>query len=255
MFSSKAVSYLALATLLFFESSSARHSHHPRHNRRDDSSSSGNTTSSSADVTSSSGNSTSTSLQPVVPPSVNQDALDVLALGTNVTLAWAGSPTGSNSRRLLKRDGGVFSAASFTFAYPTVPLDHSNYISNVSCSTGSLTASLDDDAYSFAKKEWSGAGNIVFVTSADGCGQDDVNDMFKATSITFYDSDQTFTAQGSSIGYMEAATHMNLQWGSIGTASVKRAVDKRDVRIPISNPPLLINVFSTVEVLLSNAPG
>ncbi|KAF7557303.1 hypothetical protein G7Z17_g850 [Cylindrodendrum hubeiense] len=171
-------------------------------------------------------------LEPVVPPGVDEDDLGTLALGTRVVLAWAGSKVGSSSQRKLKRDGAVFSEASFKFAYPTIPLDYSSYISGISCSGGRLTSTLTPAAYKFAKKNWSGKGKLVFITSVDGCGSDNTNDLFLAKSITFSDSKRTFTAQGSSAGYRDVATNLNLKWGDLGTLNLKRAVDKRDMFEP-----------------------
>lgn len=181
-----------------------------------------------------------TSLEPVLPPDVNEDALSVLSLGTNVTLAWAGNSGESSSynsnpsqrRKMLKRDGAVFSQAKFQFHYPTVPLDHSNFVSGVSCTNGSLTGTLTSNAYGFAKRQWMNASDIVFVTSVDGCGLDDVNDYFHATSMRFSDSDYTFVARGASANYTNVARHMNLQWGNVGSLNVKRAVDKRQMFEP-----------------------
>jgi hypothetical protein len=231
MFSIRNIASFALAAFLFSGSSAAaHHAKAPRFDRRQESSSSVN--------------GTTTSLEPVVPPDVNEDALSILALDTNVTLAWAGSTSGasSGSKRMLKRDGGVFSSAAFTFAHPAVPLDHSSYISGVACSDGSLTGVLIDSAYAYAKKQWTGASNILFVTSVPGCGMDDANEFFHATSITFDDSQKTFTAKGSSTGYKDVAVHMNLKWGDVGAMKLKRTVDKREVRIlppaeiPFSEP-------------------
>lgn len=179
-------------------------------------------------------------LEPVIPPAINQTDLSLLALSStgNTTLAWAGSAVGTNKKRkrneLKKRDGGVLSQASFDFAYPTVPLDHSTYVLNVSCPiNGSvLTASLSGPAYSFAKEEWSGASDILFITAADGCGPDANNDYFHATSVTFNDANSTFTATGTSNKPLNVANYMSLVWGDLGTSSLKRSVDKRDVRSP-----------------------
>jgi hypothetical protein len=234
MFSAKGVASLGLAALLFCSpSSAAPHSNEagypnvPRLNSRDDLNSNSTT------------NGTKASLEPIVPPSVNQNDISVLSLTTNVTLAWAGSAAnstaGSSPQRMLKRDGGIFSQALMTFAYPTIPLDHSSYVSGVSCSNGSLTGTLSDSAYSFAQEEWTGATDIVFVTSVDGCGLDNQNDFFHATSITFSDSNKSFTAIGSSSAIKSVTAHLNLKWGDIGTLQVKRAIDKRDVSITPSS--------------------
>lgn len=208
----KDIGSLTLSALSFFAyATSAYHIEESKFERRDDS------------------NTPITSLEPVIPPNVNEDALATLALKTDVTLAWAGSSTSSGARRMMKRDGAVFTQAAFTFRYPTIPLDYSNFVSGVSCSGGVLTGVLTDAAYAYAKKQWTGAGDIVFVTSVDGCGATNANDMFHASSITFSDSGKKFSAKGASADYKQVARHMNLKWGDVGALKLKRAIDKRDV--------------------------
>jgi len=216
---------LSLGVLLFGAYSvAAPHSGVPRLDRRDDPSSPGL-------------DGPLANLEPVIPPDVNQDALSTLTLAKDVKLAWAGSPVDSGTKGMLKRAGAVLTQAAFTFAYPTVPLDHSSFISGVSCSGNTLTGTLTSSAYAFVKKQWSGASDVLFVTSVDGCGAKDANDFFHATKVTFSDSGKTFSAVGSSAGYQSVSINMNLKWGDVGTHTLKRAISKRDVRrVPLSSP-------------------
>lgn len=231
MLSPKGITCLGFAAAFLFgnpasaapQANEARYPSVPHLNSRDDSSNS--TT-----------NGTKTSLEPIVPPTVDPEDLFILSLGTNVTLAWAGSPDNSSTdsspqRRTLKRDGGILSQAVLTFVFPTIPLDHSLFVTDVSCTNGSLTGTLSSNAYGFAKKEWTGAADIVFVTSVDGCGLDNQNDFFHAKSISFSDSNKSFTATGSSAAFTDVALHLNLKWGNLGSTPAKRAVDKRDVSV------------------------
>jgi hypothetical protein len=212
------LSSLALGMLLFGASSiAAPHAGKPRVDRRDDPIGSGV-------------EGPTTNLEPVVPPEVDQDALSILALDTHVDLAWAGTPADTGTKRMLKRAGAVLAQAALTFAYPTVPLDHSSFVSGVSCSGNTLTGTLTSTAYAYAKKQWSGAADILFVTSVDGCGPKDANDLFHATKIAFSDSGNIFSATGSSAVYKNVATRMNLRWGEVGSHKLKRAIDQLDVR-------------------------
>jgi hypothetical protein len=212
------LSTLALGMLLFGASSmAAPHAGKPRVDRRDDPISSGV-------------DGPTTNLEPVIPPEVDQDALSILALDTHVDLAWAGTPADAGTKRMLKRAGSVLAQAALTFAYPTVPLDHSSFVSGVSCSGDTLTGTLTSTAYAYAKKQWSGAPDILFVTSVDGCGAKDANDLFHATKIAFSDSGKTFSATGSSAVYKDVATRFTLTWGNVGSSNLRRAIDKRDVR-------------------------
>lgn len=212
------LSSLAVGVLLFGASSmAAPHAGKPRVDRRDEPISSGV-------------DGPTTNLEPVVPPEVDQDAISILALDTHVDLAWAGTPADAGTKRILKRAGAVLAQAALTFAYPTVPLDHSSFVSGISCSGNTLTGTLSSTAYAYAKKQWSGAADIIFVTSVDGCGAKDANDLFHATKIAFSDSGNTFSATGSSAVYKDVTTHLALSWGELGSHKLKRAIDKRDVR-------------------------
>lgn len=171
-------------------------------------------------------------LEPVIPPVVDEDALSVLKLAKNITLAWAGSSSTNVTNGKFKRDGdAVLSQAQFTFRYPTVALDHSSFVSGVSCSAGKLTGKLSATAYAYAKKQWASAGQIIFITSVDGCGSDAANDYFLAKTIGFSDSKKTFTANGAGSNYGQLASHFKLDWGNVGAYNLKRSHTKREVRL------------------------
>jgi hypothetical protein len=198
---------------------------------------------------------TTASLEPIIPPAVDTSDLSILALDTAVTLAWAGATNSSNTKRALKRDNGVLSQANITFQYPTVALDQSSYVSGVSCSSGTLTATLTKAAYTYAKKAWKGANHIVFITAADGCGLDKANDFFLTNSISFSDSDATFKATGASAGYRNVTQSFNLRWGDIGTHDLRRSVDKRSVSIPLDAAVLNRLTFSCRVDVRSASPS
>ena len=194
----------------------------PRLDRRDNA---------DADITSSNDN--STSLEPVVPPEVDTKDLSIFELDTHVMLAWAGSPGSElGTKRMRKRDEAIFSQANFTFQYPVIPLDHSTFVSTVTCTKGVLSGVISNTAaYNYAKSQWKGNKRIVFITSTDGCGEDHANDLFLSKSITFADDTNTFTVQGSSTEYADVYERFTLQWGSLGTLNVRRALDKRAVSL------------------------
>lgn len=116
-----------------------------------------------------------------------------------------------------------------TFAYPTIPLDCSNYVSDISCKVGRLTAILSDGAYGLAKSAWKGKGPLILVTAVDGLSDDDTKEFFITKSITFSDKDHTFTAKGLSVGYRDVITYFDLAWGNVGNLKLKRSMDKGDV--------------------------
>ncbi|KLO82142.1 Uncharacterized protein LW93_9324 [Fusarium fujikuroi] len=201
----------------FILSASAAPSHDlPILNRRDD-----------ANATSSSDN--STTLEPIIPPEVDPKDFSVFTLDKQVTLAWAGTPDSEpGSKRMRKRDNAIFSQANFTFRYPVIPLDHSVFVSSVSCTKGALSGVISNAAaYNYAKAQWKGAGKIIFITSVDGCGEDHANDLFLSQSITFNDTTKAFTAKGSTTEYADVYERFKLDFGKIGTLNVRRAIDKR----------------------------
>ncbi|KAF5589962.1 hypothetical protein FPCIR_6591 [Fusarium pseudocircinatum] len=181
-------------------------------NRRDD-----------ASATSTSDN--STTLEPIIPPEVDPKDFSVFNLDKQVTLAWAGTPDSEpGSKRMRKRDNAIFSQANFTFRYPVIPLDHSVFISSVSCTKGALSGVISNSA---AKGQWKSAGKIIFITSVDGCGENHANDLFLSQSITFNDTTKAFTAKGSTTEYADVYESFKLDFGKIGTLNVRRAIDKR----------------------------
>ncbi|KAF5710023.1 hypothetical protein FGLOB1_5684 [Fusarium globosum] len=201
----------------FILSASAAPSHDlPIINRLDD-----------ANATSSSDN--STTLEPIIPPEVDPKDFSVFTLDKQVTLAWAGTPDSEPGlKRMRKRDNAIFSQANFTFRYPVIPLDHSVFISSVSCTKGALSCVISNSAaYNYAKAQWKGAGKIIFITSVDGCGEDHANDLFLSQSITFNDTTKAFTAKGSTTEYADVYERFKLDFGKIGTLNVRRAIDKR----------------------------
>ncbi|CEI70310.1 hypothetical protein FVEN_g1171 [Fusarium venenatum] len=170
-----------------------------------------------------------TALEPVVPPEVDPKDFSIFELDTHVMLAWAGSPGSEpGTKRMRKRDDGIFSQANFTFQYPVVPLDHSKFVSTVTCTKGTLTGVISHTAaYNYAKSQWKGSKKIIFITSTDGCGEDHANDLFLAQSITFFDDTNIFVAKGATTEYADVYERFTLNWGPLGTLNVRRALDKR----------------------------
>ncbi|KAM0316190.1 hypothetical protein ACHAPQ_011396 [Fusarium lateritium] len=219
----KSVTSLILATLFITNTLARPSSELPPLQSRDEA----NTTTISAN---------NTALEPVVPPIVDTEDFSIFKLEKNVTLAWAGSPGSEPGMRTMrKRDNGVFSQANFTFRYPTVPLDHSAFVSSVTCVKGALSGVITNTAaYKYVKKEWTGAGKILFISSVDGCGDDHANDFFLAQSVSFADDTNTFTAKGSTVELGEVHQHFSLSWGPLGTLNVRRGLDKRAMFEPHS---------------------
>lgn len=182
-------------------------------------------------------------LEPVNPDGVNRGDITNLDLDKAVTLAWAGSSAATTARRLarrdgpgsshtplLKRDSAIYSSADWTFQYPIVALDQSSYVSNIKCTSGTLTGTLTSSAYSYAKSRWAKGGNIIFLTAVDGCGTDDENHLFLATLVTFSDITKSFSAKGAKTSYKAVGDRMKLRWGNVpANTKIKRAADNSEV--------------------------
>ncbi|GIZ49731.1 hypothetical protein CKM354_001275800 [Cercospora kikuchii] len=212
-------------------SSNAQFYHRDRYERD---TTNNNGTSSTAGSNTSNG---TTFLEPVIPPQVDDSVLLNLAPTTSVSLAWAGagadSTPGSTQKRVMKRDGALLATADLGFKWPAITLDHSAYVSGVSCSNGVLTGTLTSQAYSYAKKKWPTHSDLVFITAADTCGPDNANVYFHATSLSFADPGLAFTAQGTpAINITDVTISMVLQWGDIGTHNLRRSLTKRALFVP-----------------------
>ncbi|KAK5170994.1 uncharacterized protein LTR77_004138 [Saxophila tyrrhenica] len=168
-------------------------------------------------------------LEPVLPPQQDTSDLNIINPDKAVQLAYAGVSTGP----LTKRDDSVILVEfDFTFKYPTVALDHSDYITSVSCSSdGELTAQINDaDAYALAKESWGPLGDLILITAVEACGGDAQNDLFLATAVDFDDSDNSFTASGSHVTFHDALRTMDVKWGNApsDTLTKRFAHQRRD---------------------------
>ncbi len=168
-------------------------------------------------------------LEPVIPPQQDTGDLDVLNPDKSVQLSYAGVTTGP----LTKRDDSVILVNfDFTFKYPTVALDHSDYITSISCSAdGQLIGQINDaDAYALAKENWSQQSNLILITAVEGCGNDTQNDIFLAKSFDFSDDDDSFAATGSHVTFHDVLRTMDVKWGNApsDTLTKRFAHQRRD---------------------------
>jgi hypothetical protein len=101
------------------------------------------------------------------------------------------------------------------YMYPSVPLDQSTWIEDVSCSgntviTGRFTNS---SAYTFAKGKWAHTSPVIFVTSASTCSSDGQNAWFNVSSVSFTASNQSFTATALPCKMDDVCKNMNIDFG------------------------------------------
>ena len=65
----------------------------------------------------------------------------------------------------------VFSLLNTNLSYPSVVLEHSQFVKSVDCAAdGLLVTFTDAEAYDFAKSSWSSTSDFVLVTYTNGCG-------------------------------------------------------------------------------------
>ncbi|KAF2093346.1 hypothetical protein NA57DRAFT_81276 [Rhizodiscina lignyota] len=152
-------------------------------------------------------------LAPVVPPNVDTGSLQVLNPSKNVTLFFQTTPS---SR---KRDGSAVAAqVALGFKYPVVPLDHSDFVGSVSCTDKSVLATFADvDSYSHARSTWPVQSKFMLITSTQGCGPDDQNGYFVATSAAFTNGSLSVLAQGGFTGLNSTLNTANIVWGGGST--------------------------------------
>ncbi len=98
---------------------------------------------------------------------------------------------------------------------PAVALDHSTWITDVSCSgsviiTGKFTRTT---AYDYAVKQWSNKKDVHFVSAAATCSPDGQNAWFAVQGLTFDEKSQTFTAQCTPTTIQDVWSNMNLDFG------------------------------------------
>lgn len=169
-------------------------------------------------------NSTAVPLQPVLPPSGDADDFAILSPSPSQTLFWGGA---SNSAIDKRSDGNnaILVNAAFDFLFPSVALDHSSSIAHVSCSNGNtMTGTFSSvSAYAFVKEVWSNlTEHVLFITSADGCGEDNENGVFLAQAIFFSNDALSFTAVGTEHSVQNVASQATITWGNTNPGELRK---------------------------------
>jgi hypothetical protein len=174
----------------------------------------------------------STTLEPVLPPDDDPDDFSILNPDPNAVLYYGGVPNTTVSKR-DDADAGILVDLDIKFLYPSVPLDHSSFISGIACSGDNTLSGVfsTQAAYDFGKKNWADLQKLILISSAEGCGMDSQNDVFLATSVTFTDSDLAFTATGSEQLIKDVAETTTIEWGNTAPQKLRKRAHKRGVCI------------------------
>jgi hypothetical protein len=151
-------------------------------------------------------------LGPVSPPGINMGGLGVLT-ADKVSELWFG---GSADAMKDDESGAVTVRLTVDYKYPSIVLDHSIYIKNVDCASGSLQAKFDNIiAFSHAADTWPAKVPLLFITSAKSCGNGDQNSFWLARSVTFDTGASTFSASGATVELADVYNEMEIDFGKI----------------------------------------
>ncbi|UPX15347.1 uncharacterized protein EKO05_0005795 [Ascochyta rabiei] len=112
--------------------------------------------------------------------------------------------------------GAVTVRITVDYKYPSIVLDHSVYIKNVNCASGSLQAKFDNLlAFSHAADTWPAKVPLLFVTSVTSCGNGDQNSFWLARSATFNMNTNIFSASGAAVEFADIYNEMDIDFGKI----------------------------------------
>ena len=151
-------------------------------------------------------------LGPVSPPGIDMGGLGVLTPEEKTEL-WFG---GSADEMKDDESGAVTVRITVDYKYPSIVLDHSVYIKNVNCASGSLQAKFDNLlAFSHAADTWPAKAPLLFVTSAQSCGNGEQNSFWLAQSVTFDQNANTFSASGKAVQLADIYNQMDIDFGKI----------------------------------------
>ncbi|KIV83450.1 hypothetical protein PV11_05473 [Exophiala sideris] len=111
----------------------------------------------------------------------------------------------------------VFASLSTTLQYDAVVLDHSSYVTSVSCSsTGILVAFESIEAFRYACDSWSAVEEFVLVTYTDGCGaSDDQRTFWLSNSVEILNNTQSImVAVETELAIEDAIYGVDMVWGN-----------------------------------------
>ncbi|PSK60237.1 hypothetical protein B9Z65_1135 [Elsinoe australis] len=141
------------------------------------------------------------------PPGLDLTKLDNLTPAKAQSLFFAGSADKDNKTSVASVDAA--------FLYESVVLDHTIYITSVSCSGSSLQIQYNTkDAYLHAKTAWGPTNKIMLVTSSASCGASSESTVFLTSSFTFNDASMTVQAAGAVTQLKDVVSTAEMSFGS-----------------------------------------
>lgn len=152
-------------------------------------------------------------LGPVPPPGVNMGGLKVLTPAPQAQLWYNGGDDAMDD----DESGAVTVRLSIDYMYPSIVLEHSIYITDISCGAGSLSGRFTEATpLIHASEEWPAQAPLLLITSAASCGVEGAQNTFwLAETVTFDISAKTFVAPGKAVELADVFTNMDIDFGKI----------------------------------------
>ncbi|OJD35908.1 apple protein [Diplodia corticola] len=151
-------------------------------------------------------------LGPVAPPGINMGGLKVLTPDPTTELWY----NGDDDAMADEDSGAVTVRLTIEYMYPSVVLDHSMYITSISCAGGVLTGTFTEQTpFLHAATEWPAQAPILLISSESSCGNGAQNAFWLASSVSFDLGAMTFSAPGESVELADIYSNMDIDFGNI----------------------------------------
>ncbi|EKG18629.1 Apple [Macrophomina phaseolina MS6] len=151
-------------------------------------------------------------LGPVAPPGINMGGLKVLTPDLTAELWYNGGDDAMDD----EDSGAVTVRLTIDYKYPSVVLDHSIYIKDVSCAGRSLQGRFSENTpFLHAAQEWPSQAPILLITGERSCGNGEQNSFWLASSVAFDMGAMTFSAPGESVELADIYENMDVDFGKI----------------------------------------
>ena len=122
--------------------------------------------------------------------------------------------------RFLRVDTSIehkFTLIKNNYTYPAIIVEHSEYITSVTCELGGIAVDFSSaQAYDFAKKNWK--PNFLLITASHGCGPALVNGEYTywlVTEVSFEDGPLVVHAKATAIPIEQAIKVAVITWGTV----------------------------------------
>lgn len=148
--------------------------------------------------------------KPINPLGVDMGSINVVTPGLTNQLWY------SSLANISANITETIARVSITYQYPSVALDQSIYIRNVTCTGTSMTVVFNNSAvYSYIAPLWRSNPQTLFVTAVASCSADGQNTFFLTGTVTCDDSSTTCSATGSAQALADVFSNLDADWGDL----------------------------------------